>query len=336
MARPLRIEYEHALYHVMSRGHRKENIFFTDRDREVFIKKLHESLTKYSAILYCFCLMDNHYHLLIETPYPNLSAFMHYLNASYSNYINAKYKLTGSLFQGRYKSILVEDDSYLLTLSTYIHLNPLRAKLVDDLTLYPWSSYHDYINKEKIHPFVDNSHILKQINPQPYSSFTHDFYHTNTHIDRSLIYGENNVIGSDQFKDDIIKKADEKLKQEKIQVHEYPAISTSRNLTFDSVYQIFQKIIPFNKDILTQRYSRNPIKKLFIYVLKHYSQLKNVEIAERFNIHYTRVSLNDRNVEKLCQSDPKFLKLKNNVIKAVKAYGGKEFEHQKLHTPQKR
>jgi REP element-mobilizing transposase RayT len=326
MARPLRIEYEHALYHVMSRGHRKENIFFTARDREVFVKKLHESLTKYSVILYCFCLMDNHYHLLIETPSPNLSAFMHYLNASYSNFINAKYKLTGSLFQGRFKSILVEDDSYLLSLSTYIHLNPLRAKLVDDLAFYPWSSYHDYINKEKIHPFVDTTLIHNRIYPQSYVSFIRDCYHSRVSIDKSMIYGENGVIGSDQFRDNIIKKAEENLKKDKIQFNEYPVISSSHKLTFDSVYRIFQKIVPFDKNILAQKYCRNPIKKLFIYVLKHYSELKNIEIAEKLNIHYTRVSVNDRNFEALCQTDLNFQKLAEKVVKAVKAYGEKELD----------
>ena len=318
MARPLRIEYEHALYHVMSRGHRKENIFFADRDREVFVKKLHESLTKYSVILYCFCLMGNHYHLLIETPSPNLSAFMHYLNTSYSNYINAKYKLTGSLFQGRFKSILVEDDSYLLTLSTYIHLNPLRANLVVKLQLYPWISFHDYINKEKVHPFINTTLILKRIYPQSYVSFVREYYHSNTSIDRSIIYGENGVIGSDQFKNDIIKKAEEKLKREKINYNEYPVITSSCKLTFDSAFQILQKIAPFDKNILSQKYSRNPLKKLFIYVLKHYSELTNIEIAEKLNIHYTRISVNDKKLETLCQTNLKFQKLTEKVIKAVK------------------
>ena len=125
MARPLRIEYEGALYHVTARGNERGKVFFTKADYRKFREYLREGQTKYGFILHCYVLMTNHYHLLIETPEKNLSRIMHYLNSSYTTYINIKRKRSGHLFQGRYKAILVDRDSYLLELSRYLHLwNP--------------------------------------------------------------------------------------------------------------------------------------------------------------------------------------------------------------------
>jgi len=317
MARPLRIEYEHALYHVMSRGHRKENIFFNDRDREVFIKKLHESLTKYSVILYCFCLMDNHYHLLIETPSPNLSAFMHYLNASYSNYINAKYKLTGSLFQGRYKSILVEDDSYLLTLSTYIHLNPLRAKLVDDLTLYPWSSYHDYINEEKVHPFVTTDIVRGQLPNYSYESFILQWYNKNQRIDKTEIYGSKNILGSDTFREKITNMVFKMINNQGLSETEHPMAKRLTSLTFKDIQYVFKDHLTDDCRHIFEKYNRSPYRKLFIWALKHFTELKNEEIGEIFNLHYTMVSEINKVICNLCKHNPHFKYKKEQIEQSI-------------------
>ena len=128
MARPLRIEYEGAFYHVTTRGNEQKKIFFSNSDYEKFKHYLKKSQEKYGYLLHCFVLMTNHYHLLIETPKPNLNRVMHYINSSYTNYINIKRKRSGHLFQGRYKAILIDRDNYLLELSRYIHLNPVRAE----------------------------------------------------------------------------------------------------------------------------------------------------------------------------------------------------------------
>ncbi|MBU4047985.1 transposase, partial [bacterium] len=126
MSRPLRISFDNAVYHITARGNRKEKIFYSDDDKRIFLQKMEQTSLKYSFICYAYCLMDNHYHLFIKTPLGNISQGMHYLNASYANYFTAKYKTNGPLFQGRYKSLLVDEDNYALTLSLYIHLNPLR------------------------------------------------------------------------------------------------------------------------------------------------------------------------------------------------------------------
>ena len=141
MARALRIEYPGAFYHVMHRGNAGSDIFQSERDRERFLEYLGKAVERYGLRIHTYCLMTNHYHLLIETPEPNLSQAIKWINVSYSAYFNRKQRRSGHLFQGRYKAILVDADEYLLHLSRYIHLNPIRARMVEDLKDHPWSSY---------------------------------------------------------------------------------------------------------------------------------------------------------------------------------------------------
>lgn len=146
MARALRIEYEGAVYHVTARGNERRKIFFSKRDYDKFKEYLGEAKEKYRFLLNAYVLMTNHYHLIVETPEKNLSRVMHYLNSSYTTYTNIKRKRSGHLFQGRYKAILVDKDSYLRELSRYVHLNPVRAKMVVKPEEYPYSSYKSFIS----------------------------------------------------------------------------------------------------------------------------------------------------------------------------------------------
>lgn len=149
MARPLRIEYEGAFYHVTARGNERKRIYDSTPDYEKFRSYLKRAQEKYGYVLHCYVLMTNHYHLLIETPQANLGRVMHYINGSYANYFNIKKRRSGHFFQGRYKGILIDKDSYLLELSRYLHLNPVRAKMVKRPQDYPYSSYGSYIGQEK-------------------------------------------------------------------------------------------------------------------------------------------------------------------------------------------
>jgi putative transposase len=149
MARALRIEFEGALYHVTARGNERRKIFFSKRDFEKFKEYMAGAQKKFGFLLHSYVLMSNHYHLLVETPKKNLSRIMHHINSSYTTYINIKRKRSGHLFQGRYKAIVVDKDSYLLELSRYIHLNPVRANLAPRPEDYPYSSYRLFISGEK-------------------------------------------------------------------------------------------------------------------------------------------------------------------------------------------
>ena len=149
MARPLRITYPGAFYHVTSRGNERKNIFKNRSDREKFLEYFESAAKRYDAVIHVFCLMNTHYHLLLETPSGNLPQIMRHINGAYTTYFNIKRGRSGHLFQGRYKAILVNIDEYAKELSRYIHLNPVRAKMVKTPEEYEWSSYKFYIGEKK-------------------------------------------------------------------------------------------------------------------------------------------------------------------------------------------
>jgi len=141
MTRPLRIEFAGALYHVTSRGNAQKDIYLNDEDRELCLGVLGEVCKRFNWVIHAYCLMSNHYHLLIETPDGNLSQGMRHFNGVYTQRFNRKHNRVGHVFQGRYKAILVQKESYLLELARYIVLNPVRAQMVRSAKDWPWSSY---------------------------------------------------------------------------------------------------------------------------------------------------------------------------------------------------
>ena len=149
MSRPLRIEYPNAWYHVMNRGRRGGKIFLKRTDHHVFVELLKESAQMWNVRVAAFCLMSNHYHLLVQTPDANLSRCMRHIDGVYTQRYNRVYHCDGPLFRGRYKAILIEADTYLLQLLKYIHRNPLRTGWVKDLGAYEWSSHVGYLSDAK-------------------------------------------------------------------------------------------------------------------------------------------------------------------------------------------
>jgi len=160
MARPLRIAYPGAYYHVTSRGNEQKDVFKSRRDREKFLEYLASATERYGAAIHAYCLMSNHYHLLLETPEGNLSQIMRHINGAYTTYFNIKRKRAGHLFQGRFKAILVEADEYALGLSRYIHLNPVRVGMAEKPGEYFWSSFKSYIGQGNVTDWLKTDFIL--------------------------------------------------------------------------------------------------------------------------------------------------------------------------------
>ena len=160
MSRPLRIQYPGAFYHVTSRGNERRDIFKSDRDRERFLEYLQGAAQRYGAVFHCYCLMRNHYHMLLETPDGNLSRIMQHINGAYTTYFNVKRKRSGHLFQGRYHAILVDADAYALELSRYIHLNPVRAGAAQRPEEHAWSSYCHYVGDRDAPGWLHTETIL--------------------------------------------------------------------------------------------------------------------------------------------------------------------------------
>jgi REP-associated tyrosine transposase len=163
MSRPLRIEYPGAYYHVMNRGAGHKAIYSHDGHRHIFLELLREINQMFSVETHAYCLMDNHYHLLLRTPLANLGRAMRHLNGVYTQRYNKSEKTDGSLFRGRYKAILVDADAYLLQVGRYIHRNPLEAQIVTQLADYPWSSYGVYMDKDKCPSWLEVKQTLDMI-----------------------------------------------------------------------------------------------------------------------------------------------------------------------------
>jgi putative transposase len=180
MARPLRIEYDGALYHVTSRGNERKAIFKNDSDRTLFLDTLAQVSKRFHWICHAYCLMDNHYHLVVETPDGNLSKGMRQLNGVYTQAYNKRHGRVGHLFQGRFKGILVQKDSHFLEVCRYVVLNPIRAKTISHPRQYKWSSYRATAGTAQADPCLTPDEILnhfgrgKAIAQQKYHDFIQD------------------------------------------------------------------------------------------------------------------------------------------------------------------
>ena len=172
MARPLRLEFPGAVYHIMARGNRRETIYLQDADFSEFLSLLAEVHGRFKWLVHAYCLMTNHYHLLIETPDANLSRGMRHLNGVYTQRFNRRHQRVGHLFQGRYKALLVQKETHLLELSRYIVLNPVRAQLVSSVDDWQWSSYRYTVGAVTQPPWLETGWLLAQFGQQRSSAAT--------------------------------------------------------------------------------------------------------------------------------------------------------------------
>ena len=164
MSRPLRIELPDGLYHVTSRGDRREPIFVDDDDRIVLLEVVAQAMARFDAMAHAYCLMGNHYHFVLQTRQANLSRMMRHVNGVYAQAFNRRHGIVGHLFQGRFKAIHVDRDAYFLAVCRYVDLNPVRARLVDDPSAWRWSSYRAHVGidtvPEWLHSGELHAHLL--------------------------------------------------------------------------------------------------------------------------------------------------------------------------------
>ena len=206
MARPLRIEYPGAVYHVTNRGNDKKDIFKDDQDRETFLKILALVDKRYHWLCHAFCLMDNHYHLMIETPDGNLSLGMRQLNGVYTQARNKRYNKTGHLFQGRYKAILIQKDSHLLEVCRYVVLNPVRARMVETPEDWKWSSYRATAGNEPPHLCLTTDWLLGQFSRSRHKAEKEYCQFVKWGIGKETIWNEvkgQALLGEDDFVDSL-------------------------------------------------------------------------------------------------------------------------------------
>jgi len=293
MGRPIRIEYPGALYHITSRGNEKRNIFLDDEDRTKFLDKLRDYHGRFGILVHAYVLLDNHYHLILETPRPNLLKVMHGINAGYTGYFNRKYRRVGHLLQGRYRAILVDKDEYLVALSRYVHLNPVRAGIVESPEEYAWSSYGGYIGKGKQEDWVEYSWVLSQFDgdwkraAKKYKGYV---------AEEILSAGESLwkglfaqlVLGGEKFKEQILGR----LKGKKLGLEIVSRKKLAPYPTLDELVRRVSEAFRVRKEeILLGGKRVNWARNVALYLAQRYTGLGNEEIGRFFGgLHYSGVS----------------------------------------------
>lgn len=310
MARPLRIEYPGAFYHVTARGNEQKDIFKSQKDREKFLSYLEAATVRYSAVIHAYCLMSNHYHLLLETPHGNLSQIMKHINSSYTTYFNVKRKRSGHLLQGRFKSILVEADAYATELSRYIHLNPVRAGIVQAPEDYPWMSYRYYIG-EGAPTWLTTDFILGYFGKsvpnarKNYRQFVHDLIQRE-YVSPLLETVASTILGSPEFVCEIqeqhlgSKKADRDL----------PALRELK------VKPSLQEIMEAVKKAFTG--NDREATKAGIYLCHRYSGEKLKPIGELFHLTESGVTRSSKRFEQKAESEERLKGLLLEIKKRLK------------------
>lgn len=276
MARPLRIEYPGAVYHVTSRGNAKDSIFIDDKDRDNFLKVLSFVVKRYNWICHGYCLMYNHYHLLIETPEANLSKGMRQLNGVYTQTFNGRHERVGHVFQGRYKAILVEKESYLLELCRYIVLNPVRAGVVKRPEDWRWSSYLSTVGIKGVPEYLTTDWILNQFgsNRKEAQKNYRDFVRAGVGAESPWKNLKGQILlGSEGF----IEKF-RNLLSDKGEIREIPRVQ--RYLSRPGIDEIL------NKEMVKDKKIRN--KQIHKAIMQYGYSLK--EVGDYLGVHYTTIS----------------------------------------------
>ncbi len=321
MGRPLRIEYPGALYHITSRGNERRAIFRDNADRLTFLESLKDYHNRFGILIHSYVLMDNHYHLILETPKGNLLKVMHGINCRYTLYFNRRHKRVGHLFQGRYKAIIVEKDNYLLPLSRYIHLNPFRAKMVETPEQYKWSSYQSYIGKKKENKWIEYSWVLskfgnnKKKSQQKYKKYVEEGLRVKLKSPLNNLLGQV-VLGGEDFRENIM----ELLKGKQISQDIVERERFEKRLTPDDVIRIVAEKFEVKVEELKGRGRRDNIARtVAIYIMQRYSGASNNETGRIFGgIHYSAVSKASARLKEKLNEDKKLLKLVNSLISHVK------------------
>jgi putative transposase len=317
MARPLRLEFENAVYHITARGNRKEKLFLCKRDNDIFIEKLNDTFEKYSFVCYAYSLMKNHYHLVIKTPYPNLSEGMHYLNASFANWFRVKHDRVGVIFQGRFKSILVDEERYALVVTSYVHVNATRAGLVKNIEDYEWSSYPDYIGiREPVVRRLDTSFVLEKFgaNIAKARKEYRRYILEHSNMKNPLEDARNGIaLGSEEFLEGIKSKI--RLGGEK---REIAASRIRDRLSAEKVIEIMGTVFQIERKEILRKRRGNSFRQLTLFLLKHYTDLTIREIGKIFGIDYTAVSMAVKRFEERLCKDPEIQAMQLKIIDALK------------------
>ncbi len=321
MARPLRIEYPGAWYHVMNRGANRSRIFYKNKDYELFLEVLQEACNLFNVSISAYCLMNTHYHIVVHTPEGNLSRFMRHVNGVYTQRYNRKYEKDGPLFRGRYKAILIQADEYLTQAVKYVHQNPIKAKVVNNLNDFKWSSHRLYLKGKNVDEWMDINSILAYFSLQKNQAIKNynEFMDIDIREEVWKFYSkkvQSTILGDEEFVEMVKRKFIKKDKKSDLEVKEKRMILGEGrvkmiNKEICERFNIKESILYQNK-----RGEENIPRQLAISLSRELSGLSFPEIAKRYEIasYKTVASSNVRLREKMNRNEKlkrQYMKLKN-------------------------
>lgn len=317
MSRPLRIEFEGAWYHVMNRGKAQQRTFPGDSAYTAFLDTLAEASHRFRLAIHAYCLMPNHYHLLVQTPLGNLSRCMRHVDGLYTQRHNRLKRTDGPLFRGRYQAILVDADAYLLSVSRYIHRNPVDARrpLVHQLEDWPWSSYPAYINAVHAPGWLHRNSTYQALGPRTRYRAYQRFVEAGTEPDLTKFYANRRaapVLGNESFRRRAVAKGSEdpEIPDHDRQSYRQPS----------EVIEIVASVFGVNRRLLTTRRGSGDsgtriARQLAMQLCRDHTGLTLQEIGQIFGgIHYSAVTQNIRRLRHALESDSRYRRLSKTVM----------------------
>lgn len=308
MVRPLRIEYENAVYHVMNRGRARAFTYHSEAYYQAYLQGIEEADQRFGAQCLAYCLMGNHYHLLMKTPRGNLSRIMRHIDGLYTQRHNRLKKTDGPLFRGRYKAILIDSNEYLLQVSRYIHRNPIEMKrpLVKELEKYAWSSYRVYINQADCPEWLHREDIYDELSStQPYAGYRR-YVEAGNDEETKRFYSKGTITpiwGDKHFKERVISKSNPS-RTETVKSALRRVVSAKKIIaSVAKHYEISEKQITTAS---RGRGSRNIPRWISMKLCQDCSGLTLSEMAKIFNVgHYCTVSQTIGRLSKVLEHDRK-------------------------------
>ncbi|MBN1366177.1 MAG: transposase [Syntrophaceae bacterium] len=323
MTRPLRIQYPNAYYHITCRGNERKEIFRDKDDYNEFFAMLARSVDIFDVHLVAYACMPNHFHLLVRTPRANLSEFMRHFNISYTGSFNRKYRRSGHLYQGRYKAYLIDADNYLLEVSRYVHLNPLRMKSKEplkkrwqDLLQNDSTSFSGYINQGKRKEFVNYTMVMdyfggdSQKSRNEYKEFVAEGMHKE--MQSPLDQGKGSgIIGKDVFVGEIRKLFGKKNKA----VREQPALrELGMTMTPEELIEKYSKIVDMKREDLTTKGKQSMERAMLMEFLYRFCNITQPEIGRLLGgIDYSAVSQSRKRMQLKIQKEKEWERKFNQI-----------------------
>ncbi len=311
MARSVRMDYPDTFYHVLSRGNERRAIFRDKQDYEKFIDLISRMVERFDLDVHAYVLMNNHYHLLLRTRLGNLSKAIQWLGLSYSIWFNRKHKRAGHLFQGRFKSFVIENERYFVAMCLYIHRNPVRAGIVNNPLDYPWSSYPSYMRVKKKGDWLTTSLILGMFsNKKQFVKEQLAYAGKEQNLFDDLRYGL--FLGSEQFVEKWRAQLQKEQHLEKPQVKMALQEQDIRQIT----ERIFTKLGVKDPSLYLKhlRGKRRPYRDLAIYILCHLGIFAHQDIGRVFGVGYTSISGASKRAQVYLDSNKKMKKKVESIL----------------------